>query len=270
MKSQGAHGGESAQVKGPPPLYSFRQGVGVLPHAIAEQLAGNLRAGACVYALNRVGKPGVAAFEVHASISGKNLAIAAQAIIFATPAYVTSRLIAGLSPAAAHALSGIAYAPAGVVAAGYYTRQFAGTLVGFGFLIPRSEKYRTLGTVWNSSLFPGRAPAGSVAITSFIAGATDPEILERPDEEITFIVERENARILGITGPPSVSFVWKHPKALPQYNLGHAHVVAAIREAERATPGLFFSGNYLEGPAIGKCVEQAFKTAQAARACLSA
>jgi protoporphyrinogen oxidase len=50
---------------------------------------------------------------------------------------------------------------------------------------------------------------------------------------------------------------------LPQYNLGHGHIVEAIREAERTTPGLFFSANYLEGPSIGKCVEQAFAAAEA-------
>jgi oxygen-dependent protoporphyrinogen oxidase len=136
-------------------------------------------------------------------------------------------------------------------------------LDGFGFLVPRSEKRRTLGTVWNSSLFPGRAPLGSFAITSFVGGATEPDVLEKPDDEIAFIVHDENAKILGITGPPVASAVWKHPKALPQYNLGHGHIVEAIRDGEKQNPGLFFSGNYLEGPSLGKCVEHAFKTAEA-------
>ena len=134
---------------------------------------------------------------------------------------------------------------------------------GFGFLVPRSEKLRTLGTVWNSSLFPGRAPEGRIAITSFVGGATDPEFCEKPEDEIKTIVHAENARVLGINGPPVASAIWKHPKALPQYNLGHGHIVEAIRKAEQETPGLFFSANYLEGPSLGKCVEQAFATAEA-------
>ncbi len=73
----------------------------------------------------------------------------------------------------------------------------------------------------------------------------------------------KTAKILGITGPPVASAVWKHPKALPQYNLGHGHVVEAIRDGEKENPGLFFSGNYLEGPSLGKCVEHGFKTAEA-------
>ena len=133
-------------------------------------------------------------------------------------------------------------------------------LDGFGVLIPRSEKIRTLGTVWNSSLFPDRGGEGRVTLTSFVGGATDPEIVAKQDEEIEAIVQDENARILEITGQPVVSRVWKHPKALPQYNLGHGHVVETVRESERAIPGLYFAGNYLEGPSIGKCVDRGSQT----------
>jgi oxygen-dependent protoporphyrinogen oxidase len=88
-------------------------------------------------------------------------------------------------------------------------------------------------------------------------------MMERTDEEIAAIVQEDHAQILGITGSPITTAVWKHAKALPQYNLGHGHVVRAIRDAEGATPGLYFAGNYLEGPSLGKCVAQGFQTAEA-------
>jgi oxygen-dependent protoporphyrinogen oxidase len=172
-------------------------------------------------------------------------------------------LLETFSPPLARALSGIAYAPVAVVAGTYYRQQVGDPLEGFGFLVPRGEKVRTLGTVWNSSLFPGRAHEGSVTITSFIGGATDPDIMQLHEENIAAIVAEENARILGITGPPLEIAEWKYPRALPQYNLGHGHVVEAIRDAERASPGLFFAGNYLEGPALGKCVANGFQAAEA-------
>jgi len=74
---------------------------------------------------------------------------------------------------------------------------------------------------------------------------------------------------LKITGAPVASVVWNYPRALPQYNLGHGHIVESIRDAERVLPGLFFAGNYLEGPAIGKCVENGFQTAEAVQNFLS-
>jgi oxygen-dependent protoporphyrinogen oxidase len=104
-----------------------------------------------------------------------------------------------------------------------------------------------------------------VTMTSFIGGATEPEIVEKPEEEIAAIVQDENARVLQITGPPVAGAVWRHAKALPQYNLGHGHIVEAIRDGERANSGLFFVGNYLEGPALGKCVEVGSQTAEAVR-----
>jgi oxygen-dependent protoporphyrinogen oxidase len=189
--------------------------------------------------------------------------------VVAAPAYVASHIVRPLAGALADTLSGIAYAPVAVFTAGYYSRQTVMPPDGFGVLIPRSEKYRTLGIVWNSSLFPARAPEGQFSISSFLGGATDRALLEESDGEIIGIAEKDSAAILGITGQPIASALWRHPKALPQYNLGHGYVVESLRAAERSLPGLFFAGNYLEGPSIGKCVENAFKTAEAVRDYLS-
>ena len=259
MKSRGAKGTK----KGPPPLCSFRRGMSTLTRAMAARLGENARMGARVDEVKKLEDAGRARYQVNAVREGRGETLSAQAIVMATPAYVTSHLIAPVSSTLSHALSGIAYAGVAVVASGYYANQAESPLDGYGLLIPRSEEHRTLGIVWNSSLFPGRAPEGQMAITSFLGGATDPEMVEKPDETIVAIVEEENARILGIVGQPIACTVWKHPKALPQYNLGHGHIVEAIRGGEKATPGLYFAGNYLTGPSIGKCVEQGFQTAEA-------
>ncbi|HXW57524.1 MAG TPA: protoporphyrinogen oxidase [Candidatus Cybelea sp.] len=246
-------------------LCSFRGGLRTLVRALGKSLGDSLETGSCVASLSprRQGERG---YDVDVSGNGRNETIAASAAVLATPAYVAARLIRPVSPSLAQTLSGIPYAPVAVAAAGYYARQFAETPNGFGFLVPRSEGLRTLGTVWNSSLFAGRAPAGCVTITSFLGGATDPEVVEKPDEEIAALANKENRRISAIEGLPVVSLTWRHPKALPQYNLGHGHIVRELREAQERVPGVYFAGNYLEGPAIGKCVEQAFRTAEAADA----
>jgi oxygen-dependent protoporphyrinogen oxidase len=257
---RGAVKSRSAKEKrgGQPPLCSFSNGVGSLAEAIASKLGNSVRLGAKVASVARS-----ANYQVCIEQNGRNEMVEAAAVVIATPAYTAGHIAAPISSPLVNMLSGVAYAPVAVVASGYYDRQIAEALEGFGFLVPRSEKVRTLGTVWNSSLFSGRAPAGSVAITSFIGGATDPKIMDRSEDEIAAVVQDENARILQISGQPVASAVWKYPKALPQYNLGHGHVVEAIRDGERANPGLFFCGNYLEGPSLGKCVETANQTAQA-------
>jgi oxygen-dependent protoporphyrinogen oxidase len=257
MKSRPAKGVR----QGPPPLCSFEQGMRVLTQAMFTRLGANAKSGARVETVTKNDE----GFQARFTRNGRSEQMNARAVVLATPAYVASHIAAPLSAKLAQTLSGIAYAPVVVVAAGYHGHQTAAALDGFGVLIPRSEKYRTLGVVWNSSLFPNRAPLGQFAITSFLGGATDPSIMDRSDEEIAAIAVEESAKILGIEGPPTTSGIWRHPKALPQYNLGHAHVVREIRESERALPGFYFAGNYLEGPSIGKCVEQGFQTAESVR-----
>jgi oxygen-dependent protoporphyrinogen oxidase len=254
---------------GAPPLCSFTHGVAELPRAMAAKLGDALqyeaRAVSVNFSTQHSVADGSAGSEIRIVQNGQEQQISANAVVIATPAYAAAHLLETFSPPLARALSGIAYAPVAVVAATYYRQQVGDPLEGFGFLVPRGEKVRTLGTVWNSSLFPGRAHTGGVTITSFIGGATDPDIIQLHEENIAAIVAEENARILGITGPPLEIAVWKYPRALPQYNLGHGHIVQAIRDAERASPGLFFAGNYLEGPAVGKCVENGFQAAEAVR-----
>jgi oxygen-dependent protoporphyrinogen oxidase len=260
--------------RGPPPLCSFTHGVATLPRAMAaklgESLQCDIRAVSVDFARAGQRADASATCEVRIVQNGHEHPVGASAVVIATSAYAAAHLLESFSPHLAQTLSGIAYAPVAAVACTYYRQQVGDPLEGFGFLVPRGEKVRTLGTVWNSSLFPGRAREGSVTITSFIGGATDPDIIQLHEENIAAIVTEENARILGITGPPVEIAVWKYPRALPQYNLGHGHIVETIRDAERASPGLFFAGNYLAGPAIGKCVENGFQTAEAVRKYLQA
>lgn len=260
---RGAKKSRKAPGATPSSLCSFRQGVARLPDAIAEKLARRVQIRTSAKLVNHLGQNGEEHFELHTERAGESTTMRASAIVLATPAYVSAHLIAPISEQLAHTLSGIAYAPVAVVASGYYRQQAGEAMEGFGFLVPRREKLHTLGTVWNSSLFPGRAPEGAVTVTSFTGGATNPEIVSEPEDQIAKIIQSENEHILKIVGSPVTSAVWKYPRALPQYNLGHAHIVETIRDAERQLPGIFFAGNYLEGPAVGKCVENGFQTAEA-------
>jgi protoporphyrinogen/coproporphyrinogen III oxidase len=264
MKSRPAKGAG----QGRPPLCSFNHGMASLTRTMAAKLGESARLGACVDAVTRNDRDGSARYQISFTEKGRMETIEARAVVIATPAYMASHLVSAFSAPLARALSGIAYAGMAVVGAGYHATQVGTVMRGFGVLIPRSEKYRTLGIVWNSSLFPDRSGEGRTTLTSFVGGATDPELIEKRDEEILAIVQDEAARILAITGQPIVSRVWKHPKALPQYNLGHGHNVQAVRENEREIPGLYFVGNYLEGPSISKCVDGSSQAAETVRAYL--
>jgi oxygen-dependent protoporphyrinogen oxidase len=258
---------KSRPAKGAPRtgLCSFRDGMQALPRAIAGRLGDSLLLETSVSALTHSKANGKPWFEVESERHGHRETIPASTVIVATPTDVASRILSGVSGQFAPLLSQIEYAPVAVVSARYRREQLKGSADGFGFLVPRSEGLRVLGTVFSSSLFAGRAPEGMVCFTSFAGGATDPKMCELSEEKIVEIVGSEVARVLGITGNPIVAHVHRYARALPQYNLGHSEIVKSLEAQVAAIPGLFLAGNYLSGPSIGACVEQAFRTANAAR-----
>ncbi len=138
------------------------------------------------------------------------------------------------------------------------------SLDGFGFLAPRSSGLRILGTVWNSSLFSGRAPEGQVLLTSFVGGATNPQATSLSTEELVSAVHQELAPLLGISQEPVFSSVWVYERAIPQFNTGHAEKIKHLNDLQAKHPNLWLAGNYLRGPSLGACIEEALTVAQQA------
>jgi oxygen-dependent protoporphyrinogen oxidase len=122
-----------------------------------------------------------------------------------------------------------------------------------------------LGTVWNASLFPARAPNGHALMTSFVGGATDPTATTLTPEEIISLVHGEMAPLLDIRRPPVFSNVQIYRHALPQYNLGHGERLAELETLRNELPNLWLTGNYLRGPAIGACAGQSLAVAEELR-----
>jgi oxygen-dependent protoporphyrinogen oxidase len=121
---------------------------------------------------------------------------------------------------------------------------------------------RVLGCVFSSSLFPDRAPAGHVALTAFLGGRTDPEVVTWSDERIAATAHEDLKRALGLRGAPVVSVVRRWPRAIPQYELGHGRFLALQAELERDLPGLHLGGNYLRGISVADCVRNALAAAE--------
>jgi oxygen-dependent protoporphyrinogen oxidase len=252
-----------------PGLCSFRDGMETLPRALGARLGDALLSEALVAGVRHGKANGNSSFEVDVTRKGHRETLLASAVIMAAPVNAASEILKSVSEQFAAPFARIEYAPIAIVAAGYRRDQVRHPGNGFGFLVPRSEGLRVLGTVWNSSLFPGRAPENMACFTSFAGGATDPALCGMSDDQIGEIICAEVGRILGITGPPVTRLVHRYPRALPQYNLGHSETVSALGAAASSVPGLFLAGNYLSGPSVGSCIEQANQTADAVRVYLA-
>jgi oxygen-dependent protoporphyrinogen oxidase len=244
-----------------PSLGSFKKGMGTLVERLADELRDDLQFGVDIKSVARQndGSQGKPAWQIRVS-SGDE--INADAVVVATPAYAAAPLLIESMPKLSALLAGIEHAPMDVVSSAFDRKQVRHPLDGFGFMVPRQEGLRTICTFWNSSLFPSHARNGTVVMTSFAARGNDVKLNEMQDDLLAQQVEAENAAVLGVTGAPIDRVVWQYPRALPQYNVGHAQRVNEIREALSHLPGLLLAGNYLAGRSIGECVDTGFQVAE--------
>jgi protoporphyrinogen/coproporphyrinogen III oxidase len=243
-------------------LQTFREGNQTLIQALAANLGSNLRCGVTAQRVRlTTASRDTPILEVTLLANGREELLTTNRLIIATPAQQAATLLGDVDPQFESALSAIAYAPVAVVSLGYPKSAIHHSLEGFGFLVPRSSGLRILGTVWNSSLFPNRAPDGHVLLTSFAGGATDPSAVSLPESEIVSIVHRELASVLGTSQPPSFSHIQVWQRAIPQYNLGHIQHMNQLSQIQRKYQSIRLIGNYLRGPALGACVEQALTVA---------
>src|SRR5215469_4382152 len=249
-------------------LQSFRGGNETLVRALAARLAENLACGTellGVQSLNTGPEPKAPRFRVSLRTPQGDQSIETERLILAIPTETAGNVLDSLDAGFSQQLGSIAYSGVAVVSLGYAKQDVGDPLTGFGFLVPRSSGLGILGTVWNSSLFPGRAPTGQALLTSFVGGATNPGALGETPEALAAQVHRELVPLLGLRKEPVFCNVTIWPRAIPQYNLGHTARLAAVESLRARYAGLYFSGNYLSGPAIGTCIEHAIKVADQVR-----
>ena len=225
QKMAKAAGREGPQGAGPGGvLWSMRSGTAELIELLAASLPeGTVRAG-------------VAAAELASSAPGWSVRtsdgglLEADAVVLASPAYDAAQLLRGHDERLGELLYAVPYVPAAVVCMGYAADQLTRPLDGFGFLIPRSEGRRILGSLWSSSIFANRAPDGSVLLTQIVGGARNPELVDLDDRELLQVVRDELAWTLGIHAEPTYTKVARWDRAIPQYVVGHGQRLAEIQE----------------------------------------
>ena len=189
--------------------------------------------------------------------------VQARATVLAVPAYSAAEILNEMHPELASVLKSIEYAPVVVAATSLPLSSLTMPLRGFGFLVPQSERLVILGTIFSSLLFSERAPEDRLLLTSFLGGISKPEVFDWPDERIWDSVCSELKRILKTSIQPEPLAIFRHRRAIPQYNIGQRQRVEAIASALSRVPGLFVTGNFLHGVSVPACMEHGDNTANA-------
>lgn len=198
-------------------------------------------------------------FVVHL-LSGQT--VDSDYVVTAAPAYAVAGMLDGISDETARLLRDIPYAPMNVVCFGYQKDRIAHDLNGFGYLIPKAEGCGILGTLWDSSIFPNRAPKGMVLLRSMMGGATNPAAIDLSEDEVKARTMSDLKQIMGLDCEPDFVRIYRHEHAIPQYVRGHAQRLRAMDEALAHLPGLVLTGNAFFGVGLNDCVNASNAAAQ--------
>lgn len=186
--------------------------------------------------------------------------ITADQVVITAPAYVASDILSGLDPELAGLLGGIAYSPIAVVGFGY--RQSPHPLDGFGLLTTTAAGQPILGALWDSSIFPDRAPAGGATIRVMIGGQRSPELIEQDDAGLFATARDGLRRTMKLDVEPDVSYVRRWPRGIPNYAVGHLETTARVFAQAARHPGLHLNNNAYHGIAMNDCVRNARQLAE--------
>ena len=192
----------------------------------------------------------------------------ARTVVLAVPAYVAASLLRVFDTTIAALAEAIPYASTATVALGYRREQVAHPMEGSGFVVPRVERSPLLAATWVTSKWPQRAPDGHVLMRGFLGGGRDPRRLDATDDALIELVVEELRELMGITGAPLFTRLFRWTKQSPQYEVGHLQRVATIDRQLASIPGLFVTGSGFRAIGIPDCIADGRETAGRAAAFL--
>jgi len=238
-------------------LTSFKGGVKDLIDSLEKALEGSILKGVEVLEVSK-DKSG---WKVKYRADGSSASETFDYLVLSTPSYVSGKLLENVDKELSTLLKSIEYSPISVVAFGFEKRGLGHDLDGFGFLVPRSERRKILGCLWDSSVFPNRAPEGKALLRVMIGGARQPELALLSEDELIEIALKELRRIMKIRHYPEKIKVFKHEKGIPHYTVGHAEKVERIFKIAKRVGNLLLCNNAYKGVGVNDCTKAAEETA---------
>lgn len=234
-------------------LMSFRGGVGTFIEHLSDRIRARWSLSDPVTALERHG----AGYRVRT----ESMATEVDQVVLSSPAYAAARITRPLGAGLADRLAAIGYSPIAVVGFGW--RDLEHTLDGFGLLTTSAARLPILGVLWDSSIFPDRAPEGGQCVRVMIGGQRNPELVMQDEADLVATARDGLRRTMGVEREPQVTFVQRWERGIPSYPVGHLKAVDAIFAELGRHPGLHLGGNAYRGIAMNDCVRNARLLAEA-------
>jgi oxygen-dependent protoporphyrinogen oxidase len=236
-------------------------GLGQLPSAVAASAGLEVRTGATVRDLARAAEGG---WNLVVGSTRDPEVVHADAVVLATPARATSRLLADVVPGAALELARVEYASVAIVTLAFRARELPETR-GSGFLVPPVDKRLVKAATYSFAKWDWVRDAGVASdggddlllLRCSLGRHREEEVLQRSDGEVVQAALEDLADAIGLSVRPVDSHVQRWGGALPQYAVGHVDRVRSIRTAVAAAGGLAVCGAAYDGLGIPACVASA-------------
>ena len=244
---------ERPKADGPrPPLFrTLRKGLGSLVDAVWKASGQMTVVHGTVNAMERV-RDG---FRLR--IAGDWLS--AERVVLACEAHQAARLMPTVDARGAELLASIGYHSSITVALGFERSAVREQMRGFGFLVPKRERRRLLACTWVGNKFPHRVPETLAVLRCFAGGDA---AMAETDDALVFAMRQEIREIAGVRAEPLFSEVFRWPRSMAQYTVGHAARMAELESRMASLPGLHLAGNGYNGIGVPDCVRMGKQAAE--------
>ena len=263
----GQNAGHAAAKRSGPAMVTLDLGLGQLVAAFRGALTGtDVRLGTRATALHRT----TDGFQIDIERGGAHATLNADAVVLATPAFVTADLVQSLTSTSATALREVPYADVATIILTYPADSVERRMDATGFLVPPAEGRLVVGCSWLSAKWPRLASENVVVLRAMVGRAGDQRWVPLDDATLIRRVRAELAEAMGLSAEPLQTHVQRWPRALPQYIVGHQDRLNRLDVALAEVPGLHVTGAAYRGAGVAGCVAQAEEIAVRALARLPA
>lgn len=252
----------SAVVSSDDPAFAgIAGGMGRLADALAAGL--EVRTSATVRAVERAS----GSWRLTVGSAAAPETVTARALVLATPAAPTARLLGDVAPDAARELATIEAASVAVVTLAFEAAAVEALAEHSGFLVPPVERRGIKASTFSFVKWDWVREAGDgIALLRTSLGRHGEEAtLQAPDEALVATSLAELSALAGVTATPVGTHVQRWGGGLPQYAVGHVDLVARVRAA--LPPGIVVCGAAYDGVGIPAVIGSAHRAvAELARA----
>jgi oxygen-dependent protoporphyrinogen oxidase len=253
-----------------PVFAGLRGGMAGLADALVGAGGFAVRTGATVRELRRVpDAEGGSRFALTIGSAARPELVEADAVVLATPAAPTARLLAGLAPGAAAELAAIEYASMAVVTLAFRAAELTSTSAfdggSSGFLVPPVDGRRIKAATFSFAKWGWVREAGrgaldgedALLLRTSLGRHREEAALQATDEELVAASLADLATATGSSARPVDTHVQRWGGGLPQYAVGHLDRVARIRADVARIPGLAVCGAAYDGVGIPAVIASA-------------